>query len=530
MKNTIKRTIAMLGACMFVFSGAACGGNDEYKDKKKISASIFFGEFGVEWLENLAEEWNSTTESGYYVDVDSDINLSGTIASNIKSGSTYDFYINEDCGFQQLIRDGYLEDLSDLLSVKPDGTVSIQEKIKDYEKWQSVAAYDEKMYMLPYNISPVGLVYNHDRFIKNGWLLTDADGTLTAGKDGVKGTYDDGQPTTMAEFKTMLSVIKVSNLESVFAYMGSEHPEYVNNIIYAYLAQYLGEENYEIFLAHDSNGKEVKMSDGSKQSISIQEGYKTWQMDGMIQTADFIGDYLVNSAYVSDTVLTDPSFDVDASHVAFIKASEEAPAFLVEGNWWEYGSYALFESNVNYGGKGWNEDEYRYMLLPDIEGQASEKSVFFSQTGGSIIVPKQNDSEKIKAIKEFLTFMLKDDNMAKVTANTGMMWNYNYTISSEQEATMTKFTKNTYKMMQDKANIQIYSTFIDTSATPIYAYSALGTGSLMFGKDGQTLLTTEYRRTGDTASFLSAIQSSYVTMDKWEAALNQAKSFGFYKD
>ena len=50
-----------------------------------------------------------------------------------------------------------------------------------------------------------GFVYDHEIFYNKGYLFTQADGeTLTVGKDGKAGTYDDGQPTTIAEWDIMI--------------------------------------------------------------------------------------------------------------------------------------------------------------------------------------------------------------------------------------------------------------------------------------------------------------------------------------
>ena len=84
----------------------------------------------------------------------------------------------------------------------------------------------------------------------------------------MEGTYDDGQPQNMDQFKAMCEKIRNSGTE-VFLYMGAKHPEYVSNVAYAYLAQYLGEEGFRTFYQHDSQGAEVELYDGRKTVITI---------------------------------------------------------------------------------------------------------------------------------------------------------------------------------------------------------------------------------------------------------------------
>ncbi len=527
MKKFAKITTVALATTMLATGVTACtsGGNSKkYEGREKISVSIFFGEYGIDWLKNIATEWNDTQTDKYYVDVKGDLNMANTVSANIKSGSSYDMFIMEDCGFQSLYKNGYLEDLSDVLQEKPDGTKTVQEKIVDYSTWQKVASYDGKTYMLPFNTSPVGFIYDHDRFVQNGWLLKDADGTLTAGKDGKKGTYDDGQPQTEDEFYNMLDKIKSKTRDDVFCYMGATNADYVDNVGYAYLAQYLGEEKYQMFLQHDTNGQEIELTDGTRKVVSIEEGYETFRIKGMEKMADFIND-LTSSDYASEKTRTDRSFTVDASHTAFIEDKDNAPAFLIEGNWWENGSRQLFDSP--YISKNFGETDYRYMLLPTLDGQTSTKSYIFSQTGGAIVVPKKNDEKKTSAIKDFIKFMLKDENMAKVTVDTGMIWNYDYAMTEDQKAQLTPFIKNTYNLVADTENVVVRSRFIDACSSPIYAYSALGAKGLIYGKDGQTILTMAYTTAGNTNTFLSQIVDRVKA--GWTGYVETAKSYGFYK-
>ena len=533
MKKWLKKLLGLALTATLAVSMTACGqgngggtsGNSEdNKNKTAIKLSYFLGEFGDEWLKTLANDWSKTNDS-YYIDVKSNLNLGGTIVADIKSGSSFDMVITEDCSFQQLFDGDYLEDLSSLLNEKPEGGKTIGEKISDKELWLKAAASGDKVYLLPYNISPCGLIFDYDRFKANGWLITDADGSVSAGKDGIKGTYDDGQPATMAEFNAMCEKIKTSGVDDVFVYMGATHPEYVNNVAYAYLAGVLGEEGYNAFLTHDSNGKEIELIDGTKTVVTIEDGYKTWLMKGVDDMAEFVQNYLCNTKFVSEVTLSDKSFGVDTSHTAFIDTSDNAPAFIVEGNWFENGSRQLINSNVSYGGKPYGTSDYRYMILPSASG---EKSRMFSQTGGSMLVVKQSDEGKKAAITDFVKYMLKDENLGKVTADTGMIWNYNYEISADAAAKMTKFTTNAYNMVQDTKNVTVRSFYIDTAATPIYAYSSLGSSGLMLFSELQYDVVPAFRNAGSAAKLVENI-TKFNTAQRWSGYLAQARSYGFYK-
>ena len=119
--------------------------------------------------------------------------------------------------------------------------------------------------------------------------------------------------------------------------------------------------------------------------------------------------------------------------------------------------------------------------------------------------------------------------MAKVTADTGMIWNYSYEVSPETRETMTKFSKNVYDMAYDTKNVTIHSAYIDTASTPIYAYSSLGASGLMMCSDLQYNLVTGFRDKGNAASFTAGIVE-YNTAARWAGYLSQAKSYGFYTE
>ena len=128
--------------------------------------------------------------------------------------------------------------------------------------------------MLPWDESIVGMVFDYKTFVENGWLnyaseddkaalstqgitYTENNGVLyfasatgkvnyavgdvllTAGKDGKYGTYDDGQPTTMAEFDDMLGNIAYGNKKAkTFLYSGL-NDNYTSWVMQEVMAQYM---------------------------------------------------------------------------------------------------------------------------------------------------------------------------------------------------------------------------------------------------------------------------------------------------
>ncbi len=527
------KAVALIMALGLSSSFVGCfggGSGDSEKEslitsgKEEIKMSFFIGEFG-EWAKDIAVEWSNQNDK-YYIKANSNMNLSGTIINDIRSGSAYDIFVSEDGDYQKILGDQYLEDLTDVFNAKPEGNKTIGEKMYTFDSLKGIYTKNDKVYVLPTNVSPVGLVFDYDRFAENGWLMLDDDGEITAGKDGVKGTYDDGQPQTWAEFKQMCEKIK-QKTDDVFLYMGAVAADYIDNVGYAYLAQEMGEEKYKAFRDAQSYGTEVELADGTKTAFTIDEGYKAFQMKEVKDMFTFLSEYLTNRRYVTEETLDDLALTVDASHTKYITVADNSPAFIVEGNWFENGSKMLMDANVAYGGKPFGTYDYRYMLLPN---DATEKNVVFSQTAGTVIVKKQADADKAAAIKDFLTYLYKDETMAKVSVDYGMCWALNYEMDEATSAKMTKFTKNTYTMLQDSENISTLVRFNESAIVPIRAYSSLGTYGLIYGMNGQTALFSILKNNNYNVDAAFKEVTDWNNASKWSGYVSQAKTFGYYTE
>ena len=107
MKKTLTKVLTTVLACGLIFTAAACGGkNNDNAGKTAIKTSFFIGEFGDEWIKDLAKEWSANNDK-YYIDVKNNLNLGGTIVADIKSNSSFDLFVAEDCAMQQLFAGDY---------------------------------------------------------------------------------------------------------------------------------------------------------------------------------------------------------------------------------------------------------------------------------------------------------------------------------------------------------------------------------------------------------------------------------------
>ncbi len=541
--------------------------------------------FGINWIEKMAANWQEETGSKFKVLVKKNSTiLSGDQLQTYEVSNT-DIYFGAECMYNTGFYKGYFEDLTDFLEEKPDGEngMTIREKIFDSEKWKKISGiakynkpaagtknpYDsqyftyEGCYMLPYSTTMTGMLYDHDLFVNAGLMAyaenTDAvkaeltaqgityevddiddllifksstsktnydagDAILTAGKDGKYGTYDDGQPQTMAELATLLNKIMAKGYKP-FLYADAD--EYVTNLFYSYVIQKDGIETYNALISFDSEGKEIKLNDGTKTAVTFDNGYKSYSAAGIEEALEFIKKYFIDgnagSRYYNTTANVS---DVRDEFVT--NTSRKQLQMIVEGDWFVTGARdILYENNRNP-----DTVDYRMMLLPYIEGQAGiddngHGSVVTSPETGGIVVRKQpkDNPEKLAAIKSFLKYMLKNDTLSWITETTGMLLNYNYTISDEKFASLPKFTQNCYSIFNDTKNVRVCSYAVDKISSPI-RYTANGIDNqqlISFGsKDSQSV--TAALKGGATARQMRDIISNTYSASQWKGFLNDMES------
>ena len=575
MKNWKKwfALVSIVALCLIsCVSLAAC--NKKIDTQYTIVIEPFSGSgFGYQWIRDLANEWSQQNGTYKIIVKENSTALSGTQLDQIASNNTNtDVYFGAEPSYSSGFYKGYFEDLSDLLAVSPDNNgVTIQDKIIDFETWQKVAgklSYDSTTdsfttsgcYMLPYSVTMVGMVYDHDLWVEKNYVnfaennaevkaqldaqgiayqvsgkrlvfvsstgttnYSQGDYILTAGKDGKYGTYDDGQPQTMAEFVTLLNRIVAANGKG-FIY--SSMQEYVSSLTLSYLVQYAGLNAYSALSTFNSNGNEIALADGTNVAIDWTNGYLAYSMNGIADAVNFTNDYFGPSSkycargnYVSDA--QDKFINGGLGNSTY-------NAMIVEGNWFEFeAAESLKSAGKQQAGKGYGQVDYRYLLMPDIDGQKGidgngHGSVFAAPETGAIVVRKQQYPEKLAAIKDFLAYTLTDKALSETTAKTGLIRGYKYSLTDAQLANMTPFQRTSYQIYQDTANVKVLTYATDRLTTP-FAYAANGfyDGILPVGT---TASVVDALRNGQSVeTIISKIQNNY-SKNTWEGFLSGIKN------
>ena len=147
------------------------GSSKEGKERIKISFTL--AGYGDEWLKVWATHF-VTEYPEYWILLDGDPGLTDSLSTKLEAGlNLSDMYFALNSPWATYASYGYLEDLSDVYSAKPDG----EDKQSIYEKasplWQNfcTAEYmgEEGKYALPWTEAVSGLAYNKTMFDKYGW-------------------------------------------------------------------------------------------------------------------------------------------------------------------------------------------------------------------------------------------------------------------------------------------------------------------------------------------------------------------------
>ena len=575
----MKKSVALLLAGLTsVMAFSSCGKVvTEYdENKEQIYVTIFNGGAGTAWIEKIRDEFNAK-ETEYEVILNYGKPSASTIMEEIELDNiSSDCYFTSSISFQKGIYRDYFEDLSDVLEMEVDGAGkgTVKDKMQNYSNWQAMASKNgEGCYIIPYLDAIMGLVYDHDLFVKKGYLSfaseadkakLDAQGVsyeetteyginylvfksasgktnyvagdkiLTAGKDGKFGTYDDGQPQTEAEFDQMINLIVNGNDSAKSFIYSGKYDHYNNTQAHAIAAQYVGPDMFNNLLAYHTGGEELEMYDGTYKEVALENGYEIFQARGFYEGLRFIDKYM-NSSSIHASCKNISSYTHTDAQNDFILSYQDStgyPAMLVEGLWWENEAKAMF-AEVEKAGRGYGKVNYRYMLLPAIEGQKGidgkgNGTVFTVSDTGGIVVVKQDNAEKLGKIKEFLGMTLSDSVLKAFTKDTGIMRPFNYEMTEADLASMSKFARNAWEIYSDKENIELVRLGVTRYAQPVLFTTDMHNTYIPISNNNQ--ISDSYLRVlRNVGGADAAMNTMAYDSVKWSAFLAEAKRQGFYK-
>ena len=518
----------VLGACM-LFCGCAEMVTSYDPNKTQIFVSVFDGGYGTEWIDKAAAEFNEGLED-YEVIVQPNKTEEGNILSTFQSGypSADIYYTSTLTNIKSMIGGGYLIDLSDVYTRKgaAEDSLTIEGKMRDAdlykEAFSDTVSGTDGIYALPYGDSFIAPVYDNDTFIEKGWakladvnelaavaasgitahagtilvnsvetpaLIFDSatrktnfeagDPILSAGKDGVYGTYDDGQPQTVEEYTALINMI-VGQGNKAFIFSGS-YLDYSLPFTDMIFAQYAGTDAYLDFFTYEGQA-----ADGTP--ITRENGYLVWENEGLELAINYTYNYLYGGGQNYHPASDSQSVSHSGAQNNFIlgykgESSNPLAAMLMDGPWWEYEARAMFnDPEVISDGRGYGERDYRYMLFPYMDGQKGiggeggeedndRGSVLSATDTGAVFAYKGKDETKNELIKDFIALTTSDKYLREFSKSGGLR-PFNYELSDEEYAALTPGQQAAWDIHNDTENIAFVRKNVYRQLDPIgYATS-----------------------------------------------------------
>lgn len=441
--------------------------------KEVINVSLFSAGFGTEWMTDLLNDYNKTLTGNYQFNrIAENTNSIDTITDQITAGIVQaDIYFNDESNFQRLMRMDKLLDLTDIWDAKPDGTdVTVRDKVLDSELYEAVYSYQNKIYGLPFSQGVSGIIYDHDLFVDANLLAKDASTAngLTKGADGKEGTFDDGLPTTMAEFTALCDTIRNRQYWPLL-YTDTVGGGITTPVMEIVAGLYNGLESYRATVTY--SGNYTSPSTGTVTAITPATGYQAYAIDeGRVKAVEFLNDVLLNDNYY-DTTLEGINHTASEEHFLYSHgAGRTRVAMTLNGCWWEYEARNAFATDARRNGARWGygKRDFRFMPVPAVEGQSESmngKAVFSTNADGSVFAVRSDNAEKNQAILDFLTYFTSDAGLSYFATKTGSMPAYKFDLG-DRVAELTPFSRNCYEIMMSENTIILRPNLLE-QLTPL---------------------------------------------------------------
>lgn len=520
---------------------AGCGGGETQVDATKTHLSVlsYDGGIGSQWLKNAAKRFeekyaNVSFEEGkmgVVIDITND-KLDG---KNGVTTTPYAVWFSESVNYNDLIATGQIVDISDIvtgsLSEISDGaeTGSIEDKLSA-EYAEALTAIDGKYYCLPHYEVYTGLVYDIDLFDEygyyfsvNGGFTFDAE-EKTVGPDGVKGTKDDGLPSSYEELYTLMDQMVADGVVP-FTWVGA-HENYVNDLFAGLQAAYAGKDEFLLNVNFDSSISNTQATiidsfDGdtpveSKVTITNENGYLMSLQAGKYYAFELMEKIMSNDSYHTKMDKSTSHLDTQEKYIlSSLKAGEKPIAMMIEGTYWYNEAAEALKRSVNTYKERAEGRRFGWMPLPVqyegsvTEGNGKKNTVLESLCSFAFINAKYKDDEVILDVaKKFLQFCYTDESLVEFSVTTGLPKCVNYTIPEDKLALIDNYFQK--DVLETKMNSDVVYPY---SANPIFVNNM---GDFIFNQGGKLWEGTVDGKT--TTNFYAALKAGVSAKDYFYAA------------
>ena len=488
--------VAMLTLSSISLVGCGNGGSKEDSTKTHLSVMSYDGGIGSEWLKQTAKKFEEK-----YAEVSFEEGKKGVIIdiSNQKldgrQGVTttgYAVWFSEGNMYNDLIASGQILDITDVvtesLSEVSNGveTVTIEDKLSAEHK-DALTAIDGKYYCIPHYEVYTGLVYNVDLFDEYGYYFSEKGGFTnvaedkTVGPDGVRGTKDDGLPSSYEELYSLMDQM-VADGVTPFTWYGA-NDLYPNDLFAGLRVAYAGKEEFMLNLTLDSSKTNTQATiidsfNGDKAvekkvDITNQNGYLMSAQAGTYYAYELFEKIMSNDSYHTKLDKSTSHLDIQEKYIlSNLKAGESPVAMMIEGSYWYNEASEALKRSVNTYKEKAEGRKFGWMPLPVqyegsvTEGNGRKNTVLETLNSFAFINAKFKDDEVICDLaKLFLQFCYTDEALIDFSVNTGLPKGVNYTIPEEKLAEIDNYYQR--DLLETKMASDIVYPY---SSNPIYMY------------------------------------------------------------
>ena len=469
--RTKKIATGILSMLLSVSCLTACVGGNNFGGGSKSVTEIQFlnyqGCSGNEWIEAAAERFSDLKANESYEPNKKGVRISVSETKAMPyttlNSDGYDIYIGENkANIYEMASQGFLLDLGDVVS-------GIEDKI-DPDAIKRIKGADGNYYGLPSYEWYTGVSYDYDYFTEenlflaapevNGRTVTNKFGSIklvssktdkkSCGPDGVYKTGDDGMPSSVQEFLTLLAEIKTNGRAPII--LAGNSIDYAFFLADALWASLAGKEQFKTIYSINSNGeKNVEVVTGyteedlfyegsgikrpTTEMIAIDEenGYRIYDMASRYYALATL-QLIYDEGWFLESFLNNAQKTNYQAQYNFVNDGDAA--ILYDASFWcgesirsgDFEEYKVL--NPEKSGR-----DVRYMPLPvTLETPVTEnngkRQAIVDGGSAQLFVNKRvaNNEGKKRAVIEFLQFLYSDAELAAFTESTGLKVpiEYNY--------------------------------------------------------------------------------------------------------
>lgn len=450
-----------------VLSVAAGCKDDSGVDPNKTQFYIgnFDGGYGHDWIEQAAKKFEEkyagksfeSDKTGVQIWINNGkAEYEGYNFYTTISGLEQDFFVAPQPR-EEIINNELLIPINDLLdeSMAEFGeSKTIRQKLSDWYK-DSYLIPDTKetdeqtVYFLPTAEAYFGnVVYDIDLFEKEEYFIKDGGGWTSgtagdksAGMDGVKGTYDDGLPTTEDEFFALLNQIEGA---IPFTWAG-QYPAYMNAFVFNLFCNYDDGAGQKLYNTLDGE----YVIDGETVTFNGYNFTDTQRLPSRLAALQVVEQLIGNTSYYSQEAFKSTQSHIEAQDEFLLSAKSGTPiAMLIEGTWWESEATETFNTMAQTDAK-YGKKTRRLGLMPTIrpDGATGTKTNFITSAQALFI---NGNTEHVELAKTFMKYLLSDEIRELFTNVTGCPSPYDYKLGDATYNNLSNFGKNLWEVHTNK--------------------------------------------------------------------------------